>query len=149
MFAKHTGTHLVAAQFDTMPGYDTDGIGTIAARRDVPDVTVLATRDGDTGRLYVNLVNRSLRRSHRIKLNLQGIAPQPGGTLVTLRGPQPTSHNGRDLPPEWPYSAAYEPYSTVADGLDLQQAAWRTAEPLVLAPFSVATFTVEDARFAG
>jgi alpha-N-arabinofuranosidase len=149
LLARHTGSHLVAAQFDTMPGYDTDGIGNIAARRDVPDVTVLATRDGATGRLYVNLVNRSLRRSHRIKLDLQGIAPKPGGTLLTLRGPQPTAHNGRDLPAEWPYSPAYEPYSTAANGIDLEQAAWRTDEPLVLAPFSVATFTVEDARFAG
>ncbi len=148
LFAKHTGTNLVSAQFDAMPGYDTEGIGRIAARRDVPDVTVLATRDGDAGRLYVNLVNRSLRRSHRVKLDLHGIVPKPGGTLVTLSGPRPTAHDGRDWPPEWPYSPAYEPYS-VGPGPDLRQSAWRTSEPLVLAPFSVATFMVEDAHFAG
>jgi len=147
LFAKHTGTHLVSAQFDAMPTYDTDGIGRIAARRGVPDVTVLATRDGDTGRLYVNLVNRSLHRSHRVKLDLHGMTPKPGGTLVALSGPAPTAHNGRDLPPEWPYSPAYEPYS-VGPALDLVQSAWRTDEPLVLAPFSVATFMVDDARVA-
>jgi alpha-N-arabinofuranosidase len=148
LFAQHTGTHWLPASFDQVPGYDTEGIGTIAPRRNVPDVTVLATRDGETGRLYVNLVNRSLHRAHRVRLDLRGITARADGELVSLGGPQPTAHNGRDLPPEWPYSSSFEPYSTAAQGLGLQRRACRTADPIALGPFSITTFAVDDVRSA-
>lgn len=148
LYAKHTGSDMVAAQFGDVPTFDAEQIGEIAARRNIPELTALASRDRATGRLYVNVVNRSIRRSHRLRLQLRGMSPKSVGELLMLTGAEPTSNNGRDIPPEWPYSSAYEPYSSPhTEDSPIQRRPWRTDAPMVLPPFSVVTFVVDEVDY--
>ncbi|HEY4067491.1 MAG TPA: hypothetical protein VGM74_11380 [Burkholderiaceae bacterium] len=74
------------------------------------------------------------------------MSPKAGGQLASLSGAEPTAHLGRDIPPEWPYSPAYEPSSHAESSAGgLQRKAWNTGSPIVLPPFSIATFVVDDA----
>ncbi len=150
LYATATGSHKVKSSLEDVPTYDTPGIGGIAAQSGVPEVTLFASRDTSTGRLYVNLVNRSLRQAHQVRLALRGMQATPQGELLTLAGPEPTAHNGRDIPPEWAYKPEYEPYTSAAPhSLDIERRPWQTGEPIPLPPFSVATLIVPDVRTPG
>ena len=146
MMVENLGTNLVKSTLYGVPTYSTPGIGTIAARSNVTDVTVMSTRNKTTGRLYLNLVNRSVNRSHKINLLINGMAPEQYGGLYMLSGPEPTMHDGRDIAPETAYSTAYEPYTTQRSVPgDVQASEVKTDATIVLPPFSVATFVVDEA----
>jgi alpha-N-arabinofuranosidase len=146
LMLQQLGTKLVTSSLAGVPTYSTPGIGTIAARDNVPDVTVLSTRNATTGRLYLNLVNRSVYRYHKINVNISGMTPSQSAALYMLSGPEPTMQDGRDIAPESPYSPAMEPYTTprTTPG-DIVLTVVKSNAQIVLPPFSVATYVVDEA----
>lgn len=145
LFAAQTGSHVIESTFGAVPTYDTDGIGNVGPERNVPEVTALASRDQANGRVFVNLVNRSLRTAHPVHLTLRGMQPRQTGVVHSISAAEPTAHNGRDIPPEWPYDPAFEPYSSSApDSIVIRTRPWILGAPIVLPPFSIATLVIDE-----
>ena len=145
LYARHSGSERLHASLPS-PHYDAAPIGTVMAEHDVPEVTVLASRDPLSRRIFVNLVNRSLSTRYPVQLRLDHARLPAQGQLFSISAAEPTAHNGRDIPPEWPYRPEYEPYSSAAPhSLQIKEEAWDPRQPILLAPFSVATLVLTPA----
>jgi hypothetical protein len=129
--------------------YSTPAIGVMKPQSNVPELTSIVTRDSKSGRLYVNLVNRSMNWIYNVRLNLKGVIPAATGEVLQVSGGEPTAHNGRDIPPEWPFRDEYDPYTSAPpDSIRIQSKAWKKGESLRIHPFSVITLVLDsiDAR---
>lgn len=144
LYANYTGDQRVAASINS-PVYDAKHIGTIIAEKNVPEITVIASQNQAEGKLYINLLNRSVTTGYPIQLDLKQLASVQGkAKLLQIEAKEVTAHNGKDLPPEWPYGKSSEPYSTAApDSIKIREKEWSLDEPVPLAPFSVATLVID------
>lgn len=143
LYSQYSGDRLLRAHVDS-PTYDTTEFSVMQAEYDVADITTIATLDSKTGKVFVNLINRSLTNLYKIKLDIDGFKAKSKGFYYSISGPEPTSHNGRDLPPEVVYASYMEPYSSVAEGsIIIEETNWTTSEPIALRPFSIMTLVLE------
>jgi alpha-N-arabinofuranosidase len=148
MYAKHSGDRRVSATLKDSPVFSTMAIGAMAAQSNVKEVTVVATRNSSDGRLFVNLVNRSMTTIHKVRLDFRNFSPAVQGETLTLTGDEPTAHNGRDIPPEWPYSKDYEPYTTARpNSIQIVNKPWSPGSVVVIPPFSIVTVEIRDSRY--
>lgn len=144
LYARNTGDQRLASRLQGSLSYNAPALGVMKAQQDVADVTAIASRDSQSGRLYINLVNRSLNRAYQLKLALKGAALPATGEIRRVAAAEPTAHNGRDIPPEWPYRAEYEPYTSAAPGsIGIHSRGWQAGQLLDLPPFSVQTLVLE------
>jgi alpha-L-arabinofuranosidase len=146
LFANNTGNERLQASINS-PVYNSNAIGTIKAESNVPEVTVIASQSKQKNKLYVNLVNRSMQTGYPINLDFKGldlVRLNTKAKLLTIQANEITAHNGVDLPPEWPYGKAEEPYSTATPGsIKIREVDWDIKNPIKLPPFSVATLVVD------
>lgn len=144
LYANYTGNQRIAAIVNS-PVYDAKHIGTIIAEKNVPEVTIIASKNEAEGKLYINMLNRSVSTGYPIKIDFRNLAKAPGkARLLQIEAKEVTAHNGKDIPPEWPYGKAHEPYSTAApDSIKIREKAWSLDTPVALAPFSVATLVID------
>jgi alpha-L-arabinofuranosidase len=143
LYANHTGDIRLSSTMDS-PRYDTKQMGIIAAEKQVPEVTVFSSKDSVTGKVFVNLVNRSMTTSYPVNLNLLSASKQKSVKVYRVQAREMTAHNGRDIPPEWPYDKAYEPYSSAAiNSIKIVETTQNANQAIVIAPFSVLTVVIE------
>lgn len=142
LYAKFTGdTHINATIVS--PRYDSAAIGIIQAEKQVPIVTVLATRAVKDNQLFINVVNRSINTSYPIDFSFIGGKVTPQAKLYKVEAKEMTAHNGRDIPPELPYKLEYEPYSSAPkNSIKIQELSLDMNKPVVIAPFSVMTLVL-------
>lgn len=146
LYAQNTGDTRVKSSMTAPETYNTPALGIMKPQNNVPEVTQVVTRDSSSGRLYVNLVNRSLSRVYSVRLNLKGFKAEDKGEILSVSGKEPTAHNGRDIPPEWPHRPEYEPYTVAKPGsIRLNSAAWNKGDPVSIPPFSVLTVVIDPA----
>lgn len=122
------------------PSYDAPRVGIMEAQKNVPEVTMIATRDTQRQKIFVNIVNRGLTTQYPLDLTfLNGKMPKQAN-IYRIQSKELTAHNGRDIPPEWPYQPSFEPYTTASpNSIRIQESVWNTAQKLTIAPFSVMT----------
>ncbi len=144
LYAQNTGDVRVKSSMSAPQTYSAPAIGVMKAQSNVPELTSVVTRDSKTGRLYVNLVNRSMSRIYHVRLNLKDFKPAASGEVLQVSGDEPTAHNGRDIPPEWPFREEYEPYTRAApNSIRIQSIVWKKNELLRIPPFSVVTLVID------
>lgn len=145
MMARHTGNLRIKSALASAPqSYSVPALGILKPQTAVPEVTQVVTRDSATGRVYLNIVNRSMTRAYRIKPRLTW-GKTSGGTLYQVRANEPTAHNGRDVPLGWgsQWLAEYEPYTShAANSIKLQSSNWTAGSTISVAPFSVVTLVM-------
>ena len=142
LYANYTGQQRVGSQINS-PRYNASKIGIMAAQSNVSEVTSFASVDNDKKVLYVNFVNRSLNTAYPIKLDIKNALVGSQYEVFSVQAKEPTAHNGRDLPPEWPYDVANEPYTTAeANSVRINKDVVTANQALTLAPFSVMTVVV-------
>lgn len=147
LYAQNTGDTRVRSSMMAPETYSVPAFAIMKAQNNVPEVTQVVTRDSASGRLYVNLVNRSLSRVYSVRLNLKDYATADSGKVLLVTGKEPTAHNGRDIPPEWPYKPEYEPYTEAAPGsIRITSSTWKKGEAVSLPPFSVMTVVIDADR---
>ncbi|MDA8093254.1 MAG: hypothetical protein M0T84_04955 [Betaproteobacteria bacterium] len=137
LFAQNTGSRRIASELAS-PTYDTPAFGIMFPERNVPEVTVLATRSPGDGRVFVNFVNRSLTTRYRVRLRHPGMAPRQA-EILAVTGQEPTAHNGPDIPPGLGFEPAYDPYTTAAPGSIRIERRALTSDIVELPAFSVVT----------
>lgn len=138
LYAKYSGDRRIHATVQS-PRYAVDQLAIMEGEHDVPEVTVLATKNSSNGRVFVNFVNRSMTTIHRVHISPKNIHPARLELLV-ITGDEPTANNGRDIPPEWPYDKAYEPYTTAApNSIRIERKAWKGGDIVEIPPFSIVT----------
>lgn len=143
LYANFYGDARLSATLNS-PTYEAKAIGIMKSQHQVPEVTVLASKDTKSNRLYLNFVNRSLSNSYPIELSFLHGKIQKSGRLHYIQAKELTAHNGRDLPPEWPYQKQYEPYTTAPpNSIHIHSKNWDTKQPLKIAPFSVMTLVLD------
>lgn len=143
LYAQNTGNIRVKSSITPSKAYSTPTLAVMQAQSNVPEVTQIVTRDTKSGRLYINLVNRSLSQAYAIRLNLRGGYSVAKGEILQVSGDKPTDHNGHDIPPEWPFRDEYEPYTKAApNSIRIQSKVWRAGESLRVPPFSVMTLVL-------
>lgn len=146
LYARYSGNIRVQATIDS-PVYHAKALSIMAQRDDVPEVTVLASMSRDKNRLYLNMVNRSMKHQFSIKADINDFTPEENATLYSISAAEPTAHNGRDIPPEWPYRQEYEPYSSSAKGeVSIAERSVSATAAVQLKPFSVATLVLQRKR---
>lgn len=146
LYAQYSGDLRIRTSMTAPQTYNAPAIGVMKPQSNVPELTSIVTRDSRTGRLYVNLVNRSMSRMYNVNLNLKNFNSAASGEVLQVSGREPTAHNGRDIPPEWPFRDEYEPYTRAApDSLRIQQKTWKKGELLRVPPFSVMTLVLDSA----
>lgn len=146
LYANNTGDTRLSAKVDS-PTFDSKPIGIIAAEKQVSEITVLSSKDSKTGKVFINLVNRSMTTSYPINLNLLHADIKQPVKILRVQAKEITAHNGRDIPPEWPYDKAYEPYSTAANNsIKITETKQNANQTIVIAPFSVLTVVVETSK---
>jgi len=85
-----------------------------------------------------------METGYPIQLNLKGHNVHHQAKLLKIEANEVTAHNGVDIPPEWPYGKAGDPYSTAKpDSINIKETAWELDQPIKLAPFSVATIVID------
>ena len=142
LYSKYTGDQLLPTSLES-PTFNTKSIGIMTDESNVAEVTVVASKRSATGEVYINFVNRSMQHVHKIKLDFLGDLPSRTGTLLSITADEPTAHNGRDIPPEWPYNKDYEPYSTAPSGsINIHSSPWSDRDLVTLNPFSVYTLLI-------
>lgn len=142
LYANYTGDARIAAKIES-PDYATKPIGIMMPEKGVKAVTVVASKNSRTGDIYVNLVNRSLTTAYPIDIDFQHLSAQSEAKILRIQTNELTAHNGRDIPPEWPYDKAYEPYSTAPENsIQIKESTWDMQAPIQIAPFSVITIVL-------
>lgn len=143
LYANFHGDTRLNSSIDS-PTYDAKAIGIMQSQQLVPEVTVLASKDSKSNQIYLNVVNRSLSKSYPISLRFLNGKIKNEARLHHIQTKELTAHNGRDLPPEWPYQAAYEPYTTaMPNSIHIESTDWNIKQPLKIAPFSVMTLVFD------
>lgn len=146
LYARNSGDMRVKSSMTPSRTYNAPALAIMKPQSNVPELTHIVTRDTKSGRLYINLVNRSMSRQYTVNLSLNGLNPATKGELLQVSGKEPTAHNGRDIPLEWPFRDEYEPFTSAApDSIRIQPRAWKAGEPLRVAPFSVVTLILDGA----
>lgn len=144
LYSRHTGDQRVESRLSPPMSYDAAAIGVMKAQQNVAEVTAIASRDSKSGRVFVNLVNRSMSRVYSVDLKLQGARAARTGEILSISAPEPTAHNGRDIPREWPYKPEFEPYSSVPAGsIAIRSKPWSPGTALTIPPFSVLTLALD------
>jgi alpha-N-arabinofuranosidase len=148
LYSNYSGNERIFSEVRNSPTYDSPAIGGIMAEKDVPEVTVIATRDLEAGKMFINFVNRSMTTGYPIDVTYLGEQFDFNRVMLyRIQANEITSHNGVDIPPEWPYGKAYEPYTTAAtNSIKIEESSFDSSQPLKLAPFSMATLVVDIAR---
>lgn len=143
LYANFHGNQRLTAQLSS-PTFSTPVMGIMAAQHNIPQVTVIASQNDQTNKIYINFVNRSLTTSYPIDLAFINGKVSANGTLLRIQSHELTAHNGRDIPPEWQYDTKYEPYSTAqTNTIHIQEEKWNDKQPLKIAPFSVMTLVLD------
>lgn len=143
LYANHTGNVRIKAEMQS-PTYDVAPIGIMMGETGVKEVTAVASKNTKSNKLYINLVNRSLTTAYPIKLDIQHLSLPTNAKILRIQTSELTAHNGRDIPPEWPYDKAYEPYSTAAENsIKINESAWDMQTPIQISPFSVVTVVLD------
>jgi len=141
MYANHHGDQRLAADM-VSPTYHSSAMGIIGAQSNVPEVTVVASQNAE--KIFVNFVNRSLTTTYPIDLAFVNGKVNKQATIYKIETKELTAHNGRDLPPEWPYDIKNEPYTTaIPNSIGIQTQNWNEKQPLKIAPFSVMTLVFD------
>ena len=109
LYAKYTGDVRVKSSMTQPLTFSTPQFAIMKAQNNVPELTSMVTRDSMSGRLYINLVNRSMSRIYSVRPGIKGMNLPAGGELLQVTGSEPTAHNGSDIPPEWPYKPEFDP----------------------------------------
>jgi alpha-N-arabinofuranosidase len=111
MYAKMAGREVLAAEVES-PVYSTPAVGIVPKLKDVPLLDVGAYRVPDGKNLTVFLINRDLRRTAAVKLNL-GSAAWQAESMTTLSADSYKAENGPSQPNQVvPVTAAFhEPAS--------------------------------------
>jgi alpha-N-arabinofuranosidase len=147
LYAKHSGDHRVSSTLNNSPTFNTQAIGVMAPQSNVKEVTVVATRSSSEGKLFVNIINRSMATIHKVRLDIRNFTPSAKGEILMLTGEEPTAHNGRDIPPEWPYSKDYEPYTTAPpNSIQIIRKPWMPGDVVAIPPFSIVTVEIRDSK---
>lgn len=146
LYANLSGNERLQSELMS-PNYDAPRIGIMEAQKNVPEVTMVATRDAQKKKVFVNIVNRSLTTQYPLNLTfLNGKKPKQAN-VYKIEAKELTAHNGRDIPPEWPYQSNFEPYTTAgANSIHIQKSVWDTTKSLAIAPFSVMTLEFETEK---
>jgi alpha-N-arabinofuranosidase len=143
LYANHVGDKRLSSNM-LSPTYDAPAIGIMAAQKGVPEVTAVASQNSHDGKIYVNFVNRSITTRYPITLDFLNGKVKKQATVLTLQTKELTAHNGRDIPPEWPYELSYEPYSSATpNSIKIKENVWNGEQPLTIAPFSVMTIVFD------
>lgn len=143
LYANYSGNARLQADIIS-PTYNAQSIGIMAAQKNVPEVTVMASIDAQKKKIYVNFVNRSINTQYPISLEFLNGAVAKKAKILRVEAKELTAHNGRDIPPEWPYALAYEPYSTAKkNSIKINEQNWDNQEALTIAPFSVMTIVFD------
>lgn len=142
LMARYTGTTRIKSTLSSAPQtYSVPQVGVMQAQSNVPELTQIVTRDPNTGRIYLNLVNRSMTRAYQVKPRLTS-GKSSGGQVVQVKAAEPTAHNGRDVPSWWgsQWLSSYEPYSSAPENtITLRSTPWTAGATVTVAPFSVVT----------
>lgn len=144
LFARHFGSRLVEATVES-PTFSVGPVGVATAESDVPEVTVVAALDDSGHKLFVNLINRSWRTIHQVRLDTGSFKPADTATAWELSTPGLTDHNGRDLPEEIPTSMYDEPvvHPSAKSTIRLEQKIISLKTPIVLQPYSIVTLELD------
>jgi len=139
LYAKYSGNMQLKSDIIS-PTYHAPAVGIMAKQNDVPEVTVMASQDTEKKKIYVNFVNRSLTTQYPISLEFLNGRVDKKAKILRVEAKELTAHNGRDIPPEWPYETAGEPYTTMPkNSIKIKESAWDGQVALTIAPFSVMT----------
>lgn len=140
LFARHFGTVLVDANIES-PTYDIGPVGVAPAANNVPELTVVASRDDSRSRLYINIVNRSWETIHQVKFDLGSFSAADEAKTYTLSSPGPTDHNGRDMAPEVPPEFYNEPPLSrdFAGPIKIESGTIKKSEGILVPPYSIVT----------
>lgn len=145
MMAKGTGNLRIKSTLNTATTtYSVPSVGIMWPESNVAEITQVVTRDTVSGKVYVNLVNRSMSRAYKIKPRLL-YGRTSGGVLLQVKAAEPTAHNGRDVPSWWgsQWLSVYEPYtSAAANSIALKTTTWTAGSAVTVAPFSVVTIVM-------
>lgn len=96
MYAKMAGRDVLAAEVRS-PAYSTPAVGIVPALKDVPCLDAGAYRTADGQRLAIFLVNRNVRRSAAVKLDLAS-APWRAESITTLTADSYKAENSPSEP---------------------------------------------------
>ncbi len=97
MFRRHFGTQIVETTV-TSPTFDSPEAGMVAAERNVPTITAIASLSADRRKLYVIAIQKHLSSALDVDVVLEGVNPQQAVTIHSLSGPSFDAHNGQKLP---------------------------------------------------
>ncbi len=148
LYARNTGDVRIKSSMTPPRTYSVPQLGIMEPEANVPELTQIVTRNSKTGRLYINLVNRSMKRQYTVNLQIKGYNPAAKGEVLEVSGKEPTANNGPDIPPEWRrfWRAEYEPYTTAKPhSIRIHSKAWKAGQPLIIPPFSVLTLVLNPA----
>lgn len=146
LYANYTGQQKVFSQIQS-PTYDAPEVGVMYPQKNVAQVTSFASVDEKKKMVYVNFVNRSMDTAYPIQLNLKNTVLPAQLKVMRIQTKEPTAHNGRDMPPEWPYDKKNEPYSTAKENsIKIAEQVVDSAKPIMLAPFSVMTVAIPQSK---
>ncbi len=148
LYARNTGDVRIKSSMTPPRTYSVPQLGIMEPESNVPELTQIVTRNSKTGRLYINLVNRSMKRQYTVNLQIKGCSPAAKGEVLEVTGKEPTANNGPDIPPEWRrlWRAEYEPYTTAKPhSIRIRSKAWKAGQPLIIPPFSMLTLLLDSA----
>ncbi len=149
LYSNYSGSQRIEAKVANSPTYNSPSIGGIMEEKNVAEVTVVGSIDREKKKIYLNFLNRSMNTGYPIKLNSVG---KPGNfnfdfnsaKVMKIQAKEVTSHNGNDIPPEWPYGKAIEPYSSEPlESINIKEYPFDLHTSLMLEPFSMATIVVD------
>ncbi|HEY4988526.1 MAG TPA: alpha-L-arabinofuranosidase C-terminal domain-containing protein [Opitutaceae bacterium] len=140
LFAQHFGSSLVSARIDS-PTYQAKAIGSIAARSQVPELTVVASVDATGKKLYVNIVNRSWNTIHQVQLDTGAFRASASAIGWVISSPGLTDNNGVDLPSNVSASAYQEPVVSpdIRRPIAIGQTSLDVTKSIVIQPYSILT----------
>lgn len=144
LFTQHYGTTRIAASFEAQPPrFSSRTLGATYGEKDVPEVTVVASIDATKKKLFINLVNRSWDKIHRVRLKSKGAKLQDAAIAWSISSAGIMDHNGRDMPPEFPIPWQEPPLHPKTKGtVGISQASISLADAVEIPPFSVMTVEV-------
>ncbi len=112
LYREHFASSLVRTQV-VCPTYDTLGAGYVAAVQDVPYLSVSASVDAASRRVYLMVVNKHFTLPLEANISLDGIGTVRGGMVRVLSGGSLDAHTGTSLPVipgiEWARQRSFDP----------------------------------------
>jgi alpha-N-arabinofuranosidase len=128
LYRNHFGTALIAVTAEG-PQFDTRQVGSVAARKDVPYLDVIASKDG-AGNVYLAVINRSGERPVEAEIRFANPV-SANATVMTLAAQSLDAINGPALGP-----------TVRADAnIDIRSSRW-TGKPGATYAFPAASVTI-------